>query len=932
LALDVDILGMICERCQSREASLRVSREVNGQRQEHNICHTCAEELGLAGQSSAGDFARSPFSAFPGFSGFFDEPFFGQGRHEHDGIPAHQSRTSFQPNAAREQINILDAFSDRAKGVIQTAAEAAVKAKSPALDTEHLLIGVAEEPEVGSQILANLDIDAEELTGYLKENMTKDQKEYAEGVAPDLSPRAKQALELAWHAARNLEHDYVGSEHILLGLFTEDEGLAAQTLKKYGLTDTKLRQAVLSAVGEKGKKEGAAKKKSTTPTLDEYSRDLTELARANKLDPVIGRSEEVQRVVQILSRRTKNNPVLIGEPGTGKTAIVEGLATRIIKNDVPDTLKDKRVLALDLGAMVAGTKYRGEFEERITKLVDEVRDAKHSVILFIDELHTVMGAGSAGEGGTLDAANILKPALARGELQTIGATTLNEYKKHIEKDGALERRFQPVLIEEPSLEDAIQILRGLKDRYEAHHKVAISDEAIQAAVNLSDKYLRDRFLPDKAIDLMDEAASKVRLRTLEKPAELAKEQQQLKELQKEHTAAQKAKSTDKAKKLKKQIAEHEEHIKEQEATWRKQAGTAQAEVLAADIEAIIAAWTGIPVEKITKAELEQLLKLEDELHQRVIAQDEAVAAVSEAIRRNRAGLKDPKRPQGSFLFLGPTGVGKTELTKALAELLFGTDDALIRLDMSEYMEKHAIARMIGSPPGYVGHEEGGQLTEAVRRKPYSVILLDEIEKAHPDVFNILLQIFEDGRLTDGQGRTVDFKNTLIIMTSNVGSQLIQEATLRQAQGKPTKAGDKEWEELKNLLQDKLKETFRPEFLNRIDDIIVFHALRKEHVQQITDLMLEEVKRLVHAQGLNLEISDDVRNRLAQDGFDPQFGARPLRRQIQQRLENKLSTVLLTGEYQTGSTIKAILKGDDIAFEPVGTTKGTSQKQAVTSNG
>ena len=889
---------MICERCQSRPASLQVTRAVNGKTERLRLCHACATEMGITTSGSA----SSPFGGFPGFgSSLFGDSFFGRGEHMHDGFPSSAPRA--------EKINILDAFSDRAKGVIQSAAQSAVKNASPLLDTEHLLIGVAMEEEVGKRILENLDIKPDELVQYLEENMTKNQKEYAEGVAPDLSPRAKQSLELAWHQARNLEHDYVGSEHILLALLAEEEGLAAQTLRKYGLTQTKLRQAVLSAVGEKGKKKGTAKKKSKTPTLDKYSRDLTELARENKLDPVIGRSEEVQRMVQILARRTKNNPVLIGEPGTGKTAIVEGLATRIVSGNVPDALSDKRVVALDLAGMVAGTKFRGEFEERITSLIKELTEDKGATIVFIDELHSIMGAGSAGEGGGMDAANILKPSLARGDIQVVGATTLNEYKKYIEKDGALERRFQPILVEEPSIQDAIEILRGLKDRYESHHKVGIADSAVVAAVTLSDKYIRDRYLPDKAIDLMDEAASRVRLTAMEKPQELTIEQGKLAELQKEHSAAQRAKNLEKAKKIKEKIEKKEEKIKNLEENWKKKSGTAHAQVQSSDIEAIVASWTGIPVEKITQAELDKLLHLEDELHRRVIAQDEAVQAVSEAVRRSRSGLKDPKRPQGSFLFLGPTGVGKTELTKALADVLFGSADSLIRLDMSEYMEKHAVARMIGSPPGYVGHEEGGQLTESVRRKPYSIILLDEIEKAHPDVFNILLQVLEDGRLTDAKGRVVDFKNTLIIMTSNIGSDAIQQATL-------SGISQSQWDELKKTLMETLKTVFRPEFLNRVDDIIVFHALKKEQVQQITDLMLGDLKRLVRAQGLELEISEEVRNRLAQDGYDPQLGARPLRREIQKRLENKLSTVLLTGQFPPGSTIRAKLSGDDVVFETI----------------
>lgn len=901
----------LCERCRTRPAQLQVQRRAGTAEQRLSLCYACAEELGITG--------RSPFSQFPGFGGlgdlggFFSDSGFGQGRHQHAGFPA--GNQGAEPGT--EAVNILDAFSERAKGVIGKAAETAVAAGAGRLDTEHLLIGVAEEPEVGQQILANLEIDPAELVAYLRENMPKDEKKYADGVAPDLSPRAKQALELAWHAARNLEHDYVGSEHILLGLLAEGEGLAAQTLTKYGLTETKLRQAVLSAVGEKGKKTGRAARRSKTPTLDNYSRDLTELARAGKLDPVIGRAAEVQRVVQILSRRTKNNPVLVGEPGTGKTAIAEGLALRIVSGNVPETLAGKRVVALDLGGLVAGTKYRGEFEERLTKVVEEIQAAKGTIILFLDELHTIMGAGGTGEGGTLDAANILKPALARGELRAIGATTRNEYKKYIERDGALERRFQPVVVEEPSIADAITILRGLKDRYEAHHKVSITDEAIVAAVTLSDKYLRDRFLPDKAIDLIDEAAAKVRLAILEPTGEHKQLQGELKTLQKELAATQRAKQTARVKELKGKIKEAEEKIAATQAAWRKAAGTGQVDVWASDVEAIVAAWSGIPVEKITEQEREKLLHLEDELHRRVIAQDEAVAAVAATIRRNRAGLKDPKRPIGSFLFLGPTGVGKTELTRALAHALFGSEEAMVRLDMSEYMEPHAVARMIGSPPGYVGHEEGGQLTEAIRRKPYSVLLLDEIEKAHRDVFNILLQILEDGRLTDGKGRTVDFKNTLIIMTSNVGSAVIAQATAQRVSAAA-------WTKLTGLLKDHLKEVFRPEFLNRIDEVIVFHALRKEHVQKIADLMLAEVQRLVAAQGLKLEIADEVRNRLASDGFSPEYGARELRREISRRLENKLSTALLTGQFAKGSTIRAYLAGDDVAFERVGRGKAVSR--------
>lgn len=880
---------MQCQRCQAKPAAVRVLRSNNGGKEEFLVCNSCAQELGIR--------AQTPLSENSLFGNFFDDPFFSPGTHRHIPPLGRQSQS--------ERINILDAFSDRAKAVVQKAAEHAQQAGSPVLDTEHLLIAIAEDADVGSKVLKKLDIKPDELIGYLHANTTKRQKQLSEEDALDISPRAKQALELAWHAARNLEHDYVGSEHMLIGLIEEGEGLAAQTLKKYGLTDTKVRQSVLGLVGKKGAKTEELKEQSDTPTLDQYSRDLTLLAREGKLDPVIGRGEEVQRVIQILSRRRKNNPVLIGEPGIGKTAIAEGLATRIVNENIPDLLKGKRVLSLDIPGLVAGSKFRGEFEERMKKVIDEVEKAKGKVILFIDELHTIVGAGSGGEGG-MDAANILKPALARGDLQAIGATTLSEYKKYIEKDAALERRFQPIILEEPSVSDAIEILRGLKDRYEAHHKVTISDGALVAAATLSDKYIRDRFLPDKAIDLMDEAAARVRFSALEKPRELLLLEEKIRVLERELASEQRAKALVKVKNIQKELESLKENLQKEEDAWKKKSGTAHAEVLPADIEHILSSWTGIPVEKLSETERDKLLHLEDELHKIVIAQDEAIQAVSDTIRRNRSGLKDPNRPQGSFMFLGPTGVGKTELTKALAQVLFGSKDSFIRLDMSEYMEKHSVARMIGSPPGYVGHDEGGQLTETVRRKPYSVILLDEIEKAHPDVYNILLQVLEDGRLTDGKGRVVDFRNSLIIMTSNVGSEIIQEhASSTQSK--------EEWESVKTHVLERLKGTFRPEFINRIDEIIVFHQLAKQDVQKIADLLLADLVDKVKQQGISLSIASEARNRLAQDGFDPQFGARPLRREIQRRLENKLGNMLLSGSYPLGSHIVAKLDGDEVIF-------------------
>lgn len=875
---------MLCQACGQRPATVTIKETINGRTHEMYLCHACAEERAFFEESS-----------------LFDSLF---GHKEQSPL----LEFSFKP----ERVNVLEFFSERAKKVLTMSIEEAKRLGSPYVDTEHLLLALLKE-EVAQEILEKLKINTEDIEAYLEENIEK-RKEKIKRV--ELSPRAKKVLELALFEAKKLGHGFVGSEHILLGLIREGEGLAAQILNKYNLDKNKVKIIIVDTVG-RGK---IAKFRNTTPTLDQYSRDLTALASEGKLDPVVGREDEIARVIQILSRRTKNNPVLIGEPGVGKTAIAEGLAQKIISNNVPEPLKNKRVLAIDIGAIVAGTKYRGEFEKRLKRIMEEIRQSKKTIIVFIDELHTIIGTGAAE--GAIDASNLLKPALARGELQAIGATTLDEYRKYVEKDAALERRFQPILVNEPSIKVSIEILRGLRDKYEAHHKVQISDEAIIAATSLSDRYLADRFLPDKAIDLIDEAAAKVRLSALNAPEELKKLEKEIKRLEKERESVSKNKL--RFKNLTKKLKSLESEKSKTEADWQKRKGTKQPIVLSSDIEEIVSKWTGIPVTQLAEEEVGKLLKLEEKLHERIVGQDEAIKAVSEAVRRGRAGLKDPNRPIGSFIFLGPTGVGKTELTKVLASLLFGDEKALIRIDMSEYMEKHTVSRLIGAPPGYVGHEEGGQLTEKVRQRPYSVILLDEIEKAHPDVFNILLQILEDGRLTDSKGRVIDFKNTVIIGTSNTGSNLIQEAgekklgfedkkeksyqTLEETEG---------YEDLKNQLIMELKKTFKPEFLNRIDEIIVFRSLTRKQIRQILDLMLKDIQQLLQGQNIKLKVSSAVKEKLASEGFDPSFGARPLRRTIQKRIENPLSASLLAGKFKSGDIIKVdLIKENKFSFKRI----------------
>jgi ATP-dependent Clp protease ATP-binding subunit ClpC len=769
------------------------------------------------------------------------------------------------------------------------------------IGTEHILLGLIHEGEgVAAKALEQLGISLEAVRTQVEEIIGQG------GSSPSghipFTPRAKKVLELSLREALQLGHNYIGTEHILLGLIREGEGVAAQVLVKLGADLSRVRQQVIQLLSGYAGKEGATTggpTSETTPTgslvLDQFGRNLTQLAREKKLDPVIGREREIERVMQVLSRRTKNNPVLIGEPGVGKTAIVEGLSQRIVNNNVPDTLKGKQLYTLDLGALVAGSRYRGDFEERLKKVLKEIR-TRGDIILFIDELHTLVGAGAAE--GAIDAASILKPMLARGELQTIGATTLDEYRKHLEKDAALERRFQPIKVEEPTVAHTIEILRGIRDRYEAHHRVTITDQAIVAAANLSDRYISDRHLPDKAIDLIDEAGSRMVMQRMKTPPDYKELEDQIATVRKEKEAAIENQKFEQAAKLRDQEKTLLDRKIAKEADWKAEGIDLFDEVDEEAIAEVLAMWTGIPVYKLTEEETAKLLRMEEELHKRVISQEDAIKAVSQAIRRTRAGLKDPKRPSGSFIFLGPSGVGKTELAKTLAEFLFGDESHLIQLDMSEYMEKHTVSRLVGSPPGYVGYEEGGQLTEAVRRKPFSVVLFDEIEKAHPDVFNALLQILEDGRLTDAQGRTVDFKNTVIIMTSNLGT-----ADLRKAAVGFQKSSEAvTYEKMKEKVNEALKQHFRPEFLNRIDDTIVFHELTRPEVVEIVDLMMKRLKTQLLSQGLTLELTDSAKNYLAEKGYDPSLGARPLRRAIQRDIEDALSERILWKEFRAGETI------------------------------
>lgn len=874
-------MATLCEICNARPATARVTVSQNGQRKTMSICDHDYRQL-LRHQSML-----NPFDSLLG--GGLSSLFGGMG-----GLPDHFADSAgLSAEVQRDSIDPTDAFSEQTLEILQRAAEKAHELNRSEVDSEHLLYVLA-DTDVGMALLKELKLSPSDIKGYIDQHAQPGSGE----VAPDkmtISPRLKKAFNFAFQASRDLGHSYVGPEHLLIGLASVPDSIAGTLLKKYGVTPEALRQKVLKVVG-KGAEDGRVDTPTGTPTLDKFGRDLTAMAREGKLDPVLGRAQEIESTIEVLARRKKNNPVLIGEPGVGKTAIVEGLAQRIVKGEVPEVLRGRRLIEVNLNSMVAGAKYRGEFEERAKQLIDEVTAKPDELILFIDELHTIVGAGQGGGEGGLDIANVLKPALARGELSLIGATTLNEYQKHIEKDAALERRFQPVLVPEPSVEQTIVILRGLRDSLEAHHQVTFADEAFVAAAELSDRYITTRFLPDKAIDLIDQAASRVRIGATSRPADIQELEAEIAQLKREQDYATSRKRFDEAKDFEERIKSKNAQLEEQTEAWQRKTGSQTLEVTLASIAEVVSRLTGVPVAELTQEERQKLLKLEDTLRARLIGQGDAVQAVSDAVRLSRAGLGQAHRPIATFLFLGPTGVGKTELAKALAEAVFGDEQAIIRIDMSEYMERHAVARLIGAPPGYVGYDEGGQLTERVRRRPYSVILLDEIEKAHPDVNNVLLQVFDDGRLTDGKGRVVDFSNTIIIATSNLGAPLIM-ANLERPEAERT-----DEKALKDELMGVLKGHFRPEFLNRIDDIIVFHALSRDDIRAIVKIQLERVVRTASAQDIHLTVEDSLVDHLVEVGYQPEFGARELKRQIRQAVETRLAKEILGDHVKAGDKV------------------------------
>ncbi|MFM0293934.1 MULTISPECIES: ATP-dependent Clp protease ATP-binding subunit [Paraburkholderia] len=888
----------LCEICNARPAVARVTVVQNGERKTLSICDYDYRQL-MRHQSMV-----NPFDSLLGGGGLsrFFGGLGGEGsQHEDDD-------TGYSAEVPRESVDATDAFSEQTLELLQRAAEKAHELQRTELDTEHLLYVLA-DTDVGTALLKELKLSPQDIKGYIDQHA---QKGTASPDAPvdkmTISPRMKKVIQHAFQASRDLGHSYIGPEHLLIGLASVPDSIAGTLLKKYGVTPESLRQKVVKVVG-KGAEDGRVDTPTGTPTLDKFGRDLTALARQGKLDPVLGRAQEIESTIEVLARRKKNNPVLIGEPGVGKTAIVEGLAQRIVNDDVPEDLRNKRLVEVNINSMVAGAKYRGEFEERAKQLIDEVSAKRDELVLFIDELHTIVGAGQGGGEGGLDIANVLKPALARGELSLIGATTLNEYQKYIEKDAALERRFQPVLVPEPTVEQTIVILRGLRDKLEAHHQVTFADDAFVAAAEMSDRYITSRFLPDKAIDLIDQAAARVRIGATSRPADIQELEAEIAQLKREQDYASSRKRYDEAKKFEERINEKQSRLDEQVEAWQRKTGSETLEVTVASIAEVVSRLTGIPVTELTQEERQKLLDMENRLRERVVGQDDAVVAVSDAVRLSRAGLGQANRPIATFLFLGPTGVGKTELAKALAETVFGDEQAVIRIDMSEYMERHAVARLIGAPPGYVGYDEGGQLTERVRRRPYSVILLDEIEKAHADVSNVLLQVFDDGRLTDGKGRVVDFSNTIIIATSNLGAHLIMD-NLEKPEGDrlPEK-------KLREELMGVLKGHFRPEFLNRIDEVIVFHGLSRDNIRSIVQIQLERVMRTAAAQDISLKMDESVIDHLAEAGYRPEFGARELKRQIRQELETRLAKEILNGNLKPGDSVEVSYdkESDEVKF-------------------